>query len=101
AWRSERSEDGQFTVSRAGGKVAGPGGITVTYTVGGTATAGGDYTTLTGTVTILAGDSSAVIDVSVSDDNIVESSETVDVTLATSVAANGGVVTVDGSNDEA
>ena len=53
----------------------------VTYTVAGTATAGTDYTALTGTVTIPAGSLSAVIDVSVLDDALVEDSETVTVTL--------------------
>ena len=55
----------------------------VSYTVTGTATNGGiDYTSLTGTVTILAGATSATIDVTgIVDDTIVEGTETVVVTL--------------------
>jgi hypothetical protein len=55
----------------------------VTYSIGGTATpgAGKDYAALTGTVTIPAGKTSADINVTVFDDNLVESDETVIVTL--------------------
>jgi len=53
----------------------------VTYSVGGTATAGSDYTALSGTVTILAGQTTATIDVTVINDGTLESDETVVVTL--------------------
>src|SRR5262249_18095341 len=53
----------------------------IAYTVGGTATPGSDYTALSGTVTIPAGLTSADIDVAVLNDNIVEGTETVAVTL--------------------
>ncbi len=53
----------------------------VTYTVGGTATPGSDYTALSGTVTILAGSTTAIITISVLDNLVVEPSETVSVTL--------------------
>ena len=53
----------------------------VSYTVSGDATPGSDYTTLTGTVTILANATTAVIDVSVLDENLLEDNETVTVTL--------------------
>ena len=72
------TDDGQFTVTLGGGKVAPAGGIVVSYTVSGTATAGADYTALAGTVTIPAGQSSATILVDVLDDNIVELPETVE-----------------------
>ena len=74
----EGSNPGQFTVSLT--QVSSTDTV-VTYTVAGTATAGTDYTALTGTVTIPAGSLSAVIDVSVLDDALVEDSETVTVTL--------------------
>ena len=61
----------------AGGKVAPTGGITVSYSVSGSATAGSDYATLSGAVTIPAGASSATISVDVLDDNVVELPETV------------------------
>src|SRR5437763_1484117 len=48
----------------------------VTYTVSGTATNGSDYSTLTGSVTIPAGSTTANIAVTVIDDSIVEGNET-------------------------
>ena len=73
------TNNGQFTVSLT---QASSTDTVVTYTVAGTATGGTDYTALTGTVTILAGQTSAVIDVSgIVDDTLVEANETVVVTL--------------------
>ena len=64
------TNNGQFTVSLT---QASSTDTVVTYTVAGTATAATDYTALTGTVTILAGETSAVIDVSgIVDDTLVE-----------------------------
>ncbi|MBK8040935.1 MAG: hypothetical protein IPK22_27945 [Verrucomicrobiaceae bacterium] len=54
---------------------------TVTYTVGGTATSGSDFTALSGTVTILAGNTTADITVAVLNENVVEATETVSLTL--------------------
>ncbi|RYD80857.1 MAG: DUF11 domain-containing protein, partial [Verrucomicrobiaceae bacterium] len=65
----------------------------VNYTIGGTATAGSDYTALTGTVTIPAGQTSVDIDVAVLDDAIVEQSETVLVTLS-SLGAHDSEITL-------
>jgi len=79
--REPGTDGGQFTVTLDGGKVAPVGGIVVSYTTGGTATAGADFTALPGTVTIPAGASSATIPVAVLDDNVVEIDETVIVTL--------------------
>ena len=56
--------------------------ITVKYTVGGTATAGSDYTALSGTVTVPAGATTAAIPVTLIDDTVPESDETVVLTLA-------------------
>ena len=59
--------------------------VTVTYTVGGTAAAGADFTIAnSGTVTVLAGATTAVIPVTLIDDSEAESAETVDLTLAAS-----------------
>ncbi|MBI5757591.1 MAG: autotransporter-associated beta strand repeat-containing protein, partial [Planctomycetales bacterium] len=68
----------------------------VTYSVGGasTATPGSDYTTLSGSVTILAGDTTADITVSVLDDPTVEATETVIVTL-TLISAGDPDITLD------
>ena len=57
--------------------------ITFTYTVGGTATAGSDFTIASsGTVTVLAGATTATIPVAVINDTAPEGDETVDLTLA-------------------
>jgi subtilase family serine protease len=70
--------NGRFTVSRTGDTAA---PMTVSYAVGGTATPGSDYEALAGSVTIPAGSTSATIAVVPLDDPLVESNETVVVTL--------------------
>jgi hypothetical protein len=75
----EPSNPGAFTVSRSGATTS---SLTVAYSVGGTAAAGGDYAALSGSVTIPAGSSSANVAVSVLNDSTSESSETVVLTLA-------------------
>jgi Ca2+-binding RTX toxin-like protein len=55
--------------------------LTVTYTLGGTATSGTDYQNLTGTVTFKAGENKANIDITPIDDNIYEGNETITLTL--------------------
>ncbi len=72
------------------------------YSVNGTATpgAGQDYTPLAGTVTIPAGATSADIDVSVLDDNVVEATETVTVTLD-GITGNAPGITIDDANKTA
>ena len=57
-------------------------GITLTYTVDGTATAGSDYTALSGTLSVPASATTATIPVTLIDDSAPESSETVVLTLA-------------------
>ena len=69
---------GAFTVSLS---YYGAQPITVTYGVGGTATAGADYTALSGSVTIPAGQAAAQIPVNPIDDTRQEPAETVIVTL--------------------
>ena len=74
----------------------------MSYTVGGTATAGGtDYATLSGTVTIPAGDTEASIDVTgiAVQDSLVEGDETVIVTLTGT--DNGQVSVIASPDDEA
>src|SRR5204862_6222788 len=66
----------------------------VNYSIGGTATAGSDYTALSGTVTILAGQLTADISVPVLNDSLVEASETVVVTL-TGFGAHDPEITLD------
>ncbi|MDB5391734.1 MAG: hypothetical protein JWM11_7380, partial [Planctomycetaceae bacterium] len=71
----------------------------VNYTIAGTATpgAGKDYQTLSGTVTIPAGQTSAVISVNVLNDDLVESSETVTVTFS-SLGAHDPDITLNSSS---
>ena len=87
---------GVFTVTRTGSTAA---ALTVSYTVGGTATAGSDYTALPGSVTIAAGAASATIAVTPINDTLLEVDETVVVTLSTSAsyamgAPSSGTVTI-------
>ena len=78
---------GVFTVTRTGSTAA---ALTVSYTVGGTATAGSDYTALSGSVTIAAGAGSATIAVTPQNDTAVEADETVVATLSASAAYTVG-----------
>ena len=59
-------DPGAFTVTRTGSTAT---ALTVSYTVGGSATNGVDYQTLSGTVLIPAGEASATITVLPIDDN--------------------------------
>ena len=93
---SEPAANGQFTVSLS---QVSDTNTTVSYTVGGDATAGSDYTALSGSVTILAGNTSAFIDVSVLDDLVLEDNETVTVTL-TGITAGDTDITVGAANSD-
>jgi hypothetical protein len=86
---AEPSVNGQFTVSLS--EVATTDTV-VSYTVTGTATPDGDYTALTGSVTIPAGQLSAPIDVTVLDDQEIEAQEDVIVTLDTITSGDSDVV---------
>jgi regulation of enolase protein 1 (concanavalin A-like superfamily) len=68
-----------ISVSRTGSTAA---SLTVPYTVGGTATNGTDYVTLSGSVIIPVGSASAIINVTPIDDSVSESLETVKLTIA-------------------
>ena len=71
----------QFTVTLD--SPAPSGGATIDYaTSDGTATAGSDYTTASGTVSFLAGETSKTIDITVAGENMVEVDETLTVTLS-------------------
>lgn len=75
---SETPTNGQFTVTLSAPSST---DTVVNYTITGTAMSGIDYTALTGSVTIPAGQTTANIDVTVLDDATVEDIETVIVTL--------------------
>lgn len=91
---SESGDNGQFAVSLSAASAA---DTVVRYTVGGDATAGTDYLPLAGTVTIPAGSTAATISVIVVDDALVESSETVSVTI-TGIASGNSGISINGSS---
>ncbi|MFC7526893.1 Calx-beta domain-containing protein, partial [Parapedobacter sp. GCM10030251] len=93
---SEPRTDGNFTISLPAGITAAED-ITVTYTVGGTATAGLDYTAPAGTAVIPAGQNSVMVPVSVLDDHLRESAETVVMTL-TGASSPGITVSIGTAN---
>ncbi len=76
---------GRWTVTRTGPTTS---ALIVNYTVSGSASSGADFTALSGSVTIPAGALSATITVTPIDDQLVESPETVIVTIAADSAYN-------------
>lgn len=109
------NDSAQVSVSAtAGGNETGPvsGVFTVTqsavsssdtvisYTIGGTATSGSDYTALSGTVTILAGNTSATVSVPVINDTVVEGTETVTLTL-NNISGGDANITINGDQASA
>ncbi len=77
---AEPSNPGTFAVSHTGPTDA---DLVIAYGVGGTAGSGTDYSPVSGTVTIPAGTNSAAITIAPFDDDLVELTKTVIVTLAT------------------
>ena len=94
---SEPDNNGQFNVSLS--EIATTDTV-VTYTVTGTATPNEDYTALSETVTISAGELFAPIDVTVLDDSEIEGSENVTITLD-SITAGDSDVLLSPTNDSA
>ena len=80
-------DNGQLVFTRTGSTA---GDLFVNYSTSGTATSGVDYAALAGVVLIPAGQSSAVVPLSVIDDKNVEPDETVIVTLAANAAYTVG-----------
>ena len=80
-------ETAPFTVSLRGG--ASTANVVVSYTVGGTAKAPGDYTAPSGSLTIRSGESSGTISIQTNTDNEIEPDETLVVTLTDAETANG------------
>ncbi|WP_420619193.1 Calx-beta domain-containing protein [Candidatus Poriferisocius sp.] len=66
------------------------GGLAVSYQVGGSAVAGSDYSSLSGSVTFVQGSSSAAIAVSVTDDAVDDDAETIVLTLVDGAAYDLG-----------
>jgi hypothetical protein len=90
------TDPGEFTLTRTGDLTE---ALTVTYTIGGTATGGsagsGDYEALSGTATFAAGSSTVTVTVTPNDDLEPEAAETVVVSLA------GGALYTVGAPDSA
>ena len=93
---AEPGNNGQFTVTLTNPSDT---DTVIRYTVGGDATPGSDYTTLTGTVTILANATNATIDVSVLDENLLEDNETVTVTL-TEITSGDANISLGGAKSD-
>lgn len=81
------SNTGRFVVTRTGNLAA---NLLVNYTLSGTAVNGVDYTALSGTVVIPAGQATATITVTPLNDSLVEGDETVVATLTSSPLYNIG-----------
>ena len=77
---SEAGIVGNLHFSRSGGNIA--AALSISYSVGGTATSGLDYMALAGAVSIPAGAAFADVPVAALRDNLVEGTETVTVTIA-------------------
>ncbi len=92
---AEPDDDGQFTVTMS---AASDKDTVINYSVTGTAGSGSDFTALSGSVTILAGSTSALIDVATIDNAILEDNETVIVTLTGTDDADVTVDTAPGAN---
>ena len=73
-------DPGTFTLTRTGGNST--AALTVTYSLGGSATNGTDYNTLTGTATFAANSTTTTVTVTPKDDTEYEGAETVVLTLS-------------------
>ena len=91
---SEPGTNGQFTISLTSPSST---DTVLSYSVGGTAASGVDYTALSGTVTIVADATTATIDVTVLDDLVDEPLETVVVTL-TAITSGDADVSIGAAN---
>jgi Ca2+-binding RTX toxin-like protein len=89
--------NGLFTVTQS---TASGTNTDISYTVTGSAAAGSDFTTLSGTVTILQGQTTATIPVSILNNSTVEATEDLTITLTGITAGDAGIV-VNGANDDA
>ena len=72
---------------------AGPGGVSVTLTTGGTAT-GDDYTLSSGVVTVAPGDTAATVTITVTDDTVDDDDETIILTASARLPGASGSPTM-------
>jgi uncharacterized repeat protein (TIGR01451 family) len=82
------TDSANFTISQT---VATTLDSVISYTLTGTATSGADYTAPSGSVTIPAGATSALVDLPVLEDGLIEGDETVILTLTSVTSASAGV----------
>ncbi|OBQ32102.1 MAG: hypothetical protein AN484_28275, partial [Aphanizomenon flos-aquae WA102] len=80
---------GQYTLTRTGPTTS---SLTVNVALSGTATNGTDYTIIPTTVTFAAGSSTAVVNLSVTDDTLVEGTETATLTVTSGTGYTVGTV---------
>jgi|GEM_PF-6747139 len=90
----ETSNSGKVTLTRSGGDNS--KAETVAYSINGTATNGVDYSSLSGSVTFAAGQTSVDIPINIIDDNDVEGTETVTISLVGNSNYNLGA-SIDGT----
>lgn len=88
---AEPATDGGFIVTSS--LPAPSGGLSVAYTVAGSATAGSDYSALSGSVVIPEGATTAAIGVAVVDDTVYDPSENIDIQLLAGTGFNLGTDT--------
>jgi serine protease len=77
------SDPGTFTITRTGVTTL---PLTVNYIMGGSATNGTDYATVSGSVNIAVGSTTATVTITPIDDSVFEGNETVILTLSTSAS---------------
>ncbi|EMI42520.1 lamin tail domain-containing protein [Rhodopirellula sp. SWK7] len=87
--------DGRFVVTQTGVSAT---DTVIAYTVTGSAAEGTDFATLSGSVTVLAGQTTAAIDIDVTDDSGFEGTESVEITLD---SISSGSATIDAGGDNA
>lgn len=88
---AEPATNGSFILTRTGSTVA---ALTVNLGVAtGTATSGSDYTALSTTATFLAGSATAIVNVNTIDDTVVESAETITLSIRSGSGYSLGVAT--------
>ncbi|MEO1432814.1 MAG: SdrD B-like domain-containing protein, partial [Cyanobacteria bacterium J06633_8] len=82
---TEAGDTATFRITRTGDTSS---ALTVNYTISGSATNGSDYSNLTGSVTIAAGETDADITITPTDDSLIEANESVILTLTSDAAYN-------------
>lgn len=96
---AEEGENATFTVSLARGSKS-TAAVQASYTVGGTATSGDDYTAPSGSLTIPAGSDTGTITIATKTDDVLERAETLIVTLS-GVTTTGGSGEISGTSGTA